>query len=65
MNVDNRERGVGPIQGWREHLGWALLHDIVCHPLMAAFGYPHWAVRFHNWTGRRAWRPTHQQGPML
>lgn len=65
MNVDKFDKGVGPAKGWQEHRGWALLHDAVAHPVMALSGYAGWAVRFHQWTGRRAWRPMHGLPPML
>lgn len=64
MNVD-RERAPGAQRGWREDWRWAIVHDAVAHPLMALSGYAHWAIRFHNWTGRRAWKPLHRQPPML
>lgn len=59
MNVDNRERGVGPIKGWVEHPGWALLHDGVAHPLMALTLYAQWAIRFHQWTDEPEWLKKH------
>jgi hypothetical protein len=39
----------------KEHLGWALAHDVLAHPLMALTLYRRWAVRFHDWTSKRAW----------
>lgn len=39
----------------KERLGWAILHDAVCHPLMALTGYSDWSRRFHDYTSRRAW----------
>lgn len=38
-----------------EYLGWAVVHDAIAHPLMAASGYSKWALRFHDWTSLRAW----------
>lgn len=38
-----------------ERLFWAVLHDAVAHPLMSLFGYPKWALRFHDYTSHRAW----------
>jgi hypothetical protein len=39
----------------REVLWWALLHDLVAHPLMAVTFYWRPAIRFHDWTSQRAW----------
>ncbi|WLE58354.1 hypothetical protein GIY62_14590 [Burkholderia plantarii] len=39
----------------RERLLWALLHDGIAHPLMAITNYSSAAVRFHDFTSRRAW----------
>lgn len=64
MMVD-RDRAPGPLPGWTERLGWAIVHDAIAHPLMALSLYSHWAIRFHQWTGRRAWKPTHGLPPML
>lgn len=38
-----------------ERLFWALAHDGIAHPLMALSGYAAWALRFHNFTSRKAW----------
>jgi len=38
-----------------ERLIWALIHDGICHPLMALTGYAKWAISFHNFTSHRAW----------
>ncbi|PZP92639.1 MAG: hypothetical protein DI587_31270 [Variovorax paradoxus] len=38
-----------------ERMGWALLHDLVAHPLMALTMWSRPALRFHDWTSRRAW----------
>lgn len=38
-----------------ERKGWAVLHDLVCHPLMALTGWSSWSLRFHDWTSYRAW----------
>ncbi len=34
---------------------WAVVHDLVAHPLMAVTLYSRWSVAFHDWTSRRAW----------
>ena len=38
-----------------QRLWWAVLHDAVAHPLMALTGYCALAVRFHDYTSRKAW----------
>lgn len=38
-----------------EHLFWAVVHDAICHPLMALSGYSKWAIKLHNYTSHRAW----------
>lgn len=48
-----------------EHLGWAILHDAVAHPLMAASGYARWAVAFHDWTSHAAWPRSRMPGWFL
>jgi hypothetical protein len=35
---------------------WAMVHDAIAHPLMALSGYSRWALRFHDWTSRKAWK---------
>lgn len=64
MNID-KDNKPGPMRGWRESIWWAVLHDAVAHPVMALSGYAMWAIRFHQWTGRRAWKPMHGLPPML
>lgn len=39
----------------RQRFWWAVLHDLVAHPLMALTGWSKWALRFHDWTSHRAW----------
>lgn len=39
----------------RERLMWALLHDLIAHPLMALTGFSAVSLRFHDWTSRYAW----------
>jgi hypothetical protein len=41
---------------FRQSLPWALVHDLVAHPLMAVTGYSGWAIKFHNFTSHKAWR---------
>jgi|688.fasta_scaffold07359_26 hypothetical protein len=40
-----------------ECLFWALVHDIIAHPLIALTLYQ-WqpAIDFHNWTSQKAWK---------
>ena len=38
-----------------ENLAWAIIHDLLAHPLMALTGYGGWAIRFHDYTSRKAW----------
>jgi hypothetical protein len=51
MKTDPREACSTP----NEDLWWALVHDGLAHPLMALTNYAGFAVRFHNWTSRKAW----------
>ncbi len=41
---------------YEQRLGWALIHDIIAHPLMALTLYriPMF-IRFHNYTSHKAW----------
>jgi len=34
---------------------WAFVHDAIAHPLVAITRYAGWAVKFHDYTSRRAW----------
>ncbi len=38
-----------------ERLFWAVIHDGICHPLMALSGYSRWSIKFHNYTSHKAW----------
>lgn len=38
-----------------EKLGWAIVHDLVAHPLMAVTRYSNLSMRFHNYTSHKAW----------
>ena len=51
MRVDPRQA----CHNNEERLFWAVLHDLVAHPLMAISFYSRWAVRLHDWTSARAW----------
>jgi hypothetical protein len=39
----------------RENWFWAAVHDALAHPLMPITGYSQVAMRFHDWTSRKAW----------
>lgn len=39
-----------------EHLGWAIVHDLIAHPIMALTLYSKISIKFHNWTSRKAWK---------
>lgn len=39
----------------RELMGWAILHDLVAHPLMALTLYSKPAMAFHDFTSHKAW----------
>lgn len=39
----------------QQRLGWAVLHDLVAHPLLALTGWCGRALRFHDWTSHQAW----------
>jgi hypothetical protein len=38
-----------------ERRGWAILHDLVAHPLLILTGYSIWALAFHDYTSHKAW----------
>jgi hypothetical protein len=39
----------------KERLFWAVVHDLVAHPLMVLTGYSKISLRFHDWTSSHAW----------
>jgi len=41
---------------FRQNLLWALVHDLVAHPMMAITGYSVLSIKFHNMTSRKAWQ---------
>lgn len=45
---------------YEQCLGWAMVHDLIAHPVMALTCYCNLAVRFHDWTSRKAWRRKHE-----
>jgi len=41
---------------FKQNLGWALIHDIIAHPLMALTLYrAPWLIQFHRYTSEQAW----------
>lgn len=38
-----------------QRLGWAVLHDLIAHPLMVLTGYSKLSLKFHDFTSHRAW----------
>lgn len=38
-----------------ENRFWAILHDVVAHPLMGLTLYSGLSKRFHDFTSRKAW----------
>jgi hypothetical protein len=40
---------------FEENKRWAIIHDLLAHPLMAITGYCKLSIRFHNWTSHKAW----------
>jgi hypothetical protein len=43
-----------------ECLFWAIVHDLIVHPLMAVSLWSKWSLRLHNYTSRRAWPERNQ-----
>ncbi|OZI58741.1 hypothetical protein [Bordetella genomosp. 1] len=39
----------------REALGWAILHDLIAHPLMVLTGWSRLSLRLHDFTSHKAW----------
>ena len=40
---------------YNEHRGWAMLHDIIAHPLMALTNYSKLSINIHDYTSKKAW----------
>lgn len=51
MKVDPRSA----CDNMNERLGWAIVHDLIAHPLMALMLYARWSVQFHDYTSQKAW----------
>jgi hypothetical protein len=51
MKTDPREACANA----EEKRGWAILHDLVAHPLLILTGYSIWALAFHDYTSHKAW----------
>jgi hypothetical protein len=39
-----------------QHLGWAIVHDVIAHPFMGLTLYCKWSISFHNYTSQKAWK---------
>lgn len=39
----------------KQLLVWAIVHDLIAHPLMVLTGYSWTSLRFHDATSQRAW----------
>jgi hypothetical protein len=39
----------------KQLLVWAIVHDLIAHPLMVLTGYSRTSLRFHDATSQRAW----------
>ena len=39
----------------RERVAWAVVHDLVAHPLLVLLAYSWPARAFHDWTSSLAW----------
>lgn len=51
MRTDPREACANEKERW----GWAIVHDLVAHGLMAVTNYSALSLRFHDWTSHKAW----------
>lgn len=45
----------------KESKFWALVHNLVAHPILAVTSAA-WATNFHDWTAERAWPGTTPEG---
>jgi len=42
---------------YKQDLLWALIHDLIAHPLMAITLYKiNWCIQFHDYTSKLAWK---------
>ena len=42
---------------YKQNLFWAMVHDIIAHPLMAFTLYKiNWCIKFHDYTSNLAWK---------
>lgn len=48
-------------------LWWAVVHDLIAHPLMVLTGYSRTSIAFHDATSQRAWPRKHvaELGPVF
>ena len=52
MKTDPNVRCINYVQ----HLGWAIVHDVIAHPFMGLTLYCKWSIRFHNYTSQKSWK---------
>jgi hypothetical protein len=41
---------------FKEDLLWAMIHDLIAHPVMAITFYCKLSIKFHNYTSCKAWK---------
>lgn len=41
---------------FKQDLVWAIIHDVISHPLMGLTLYSKWSILFHNYTSHKAWK---------
>lgn len=43
---------------YEQNLFWAIIHDVIAHPLMGICCYNEWSRNIHNITSHKAWKRT-------
>jgi hypothetical protein len=51
MKIDPQKSCVN----YEESIRWAIIHDVIAHPIMALTLYSTWSVRLHDYTSSKAW----------
>jgi hypothetical protein len=41
---------------FKQHLLWAIIHDVIAHPLMGLTLYSKYSIIFHDFTSSKAWK---------
>lgn len=41
---------------YTQSLFWAIIHDLIAHPMMAITNYTNISIRFHDFTSNKAWK---------